>query len=103
MRSCKNPSARPSRAADRIHILCSERSVVHEEEINVAGIVDEESLVARGHEMSCLPVRAVTDLGHGSLALEPPSHAVVNAFRLPPTRGHTFESIALMPQERLRL
>lgn len=70
---------------------------MHEEEINVAGIVDEESFVAGGHEMSGLLVRAVTNLGHSSLALESPSDAVVNAFRLPPIRRHAFESIALMP------
>jgi len=57
---------------------------VHEEEINLAGVFDEEGLVAGGHQMSSLLVGAVADLGHCCLALEPPSHSVVNAFRLPP-------------------
>lgn len=37
-------------------------SVVHEEELDVLGVVDEEGLVARGHHVSCLLVGAEADL-----------------------------------------
>lgn len=35
---------------------------MHEEEIDVAGVVDEEGLVARGHHVSGLLVRSISDL-----------------------------------------
>lgn len=35
---------------------------MHEEKIEVAGVIDEESLVAGGHHVTSLPVVAVTDL-----------------------------------------
>jgi hypothetical protein len=35
---------------------------VHEEEINISSVADEESLVARGHHMACLLVGAKTNL-----------------------------------------
>lgn len=42
--------------------LSSVSSVVHEEELNVLGVVNEESLVAGGHHVAGLLVAAVTDL-----------------------------------------
>lgn len=42
--------------------LSSVGPVVHEEQVNVAGVVDEESLVAGGHHVPGLLVAAVTDL-----------------------------------------
>ena len=36
--------------------------VVHEEKVEVAGVVDEESLVAGRHHVAGLPVAAVADL-----------------------------------------
>jgi hypothetical protein len=35
---------------------------VHEEEVDVAGVVDDERLVATGHEVAGLLVGSVTDL-----------------------------------------
>lgn len=37
-------------------LLCGEGGVVHKEEINVTGVVDEESLVSRGHHVASLLV-----------------------------------------------
>lgn len=37
-------------------------SVVHEEEVDVSGVVDDESLVARWHHVAGLLVGAETDL-----------------------------------------
>lgn len=103
-------------------VLGGEGLVVHEEEVDIAGVVDDESLVAAGHQVAGLLVGSVTDLrnpsakvpkhttaprwdnsrncespcfrgahrsgrsylGHSSLALEPPSDAVVDTLRLPP-------------------
>ena len=42
--------------------LCCVCSVVHEEEFNIFGVVDEECFVARWHHVSCLLVRAKADL-----------------------------------------
>jgi len=39
-----------------VHILCGEGLVVHEEKVNVSGVVDQESLVARGHHVASLLV-----------------------------------------------
>jgi hypothetical protein len=43
-------------------VLGSVCAVVHEEEVNFADVVDEESLVAGGHHVAGLLVRAITDL-----------------------------------------
>lgn len=46
----------------RFHVLCGESPVVHKEQVNVPRVVDEECLVARGHHVAGLLVRAVSDL-----------------------------------------
>lgn len=38
------------------NVLCGEGLVVHEEEVNITDVVDEESLVAGWHHMTCLLV-----------------------------------------------
>jgi hypothetical protein len=43
-------------------ILGSVCAVVHEEEVNFADVVNEESLVAGGHHVAGLLVGAITDL-----------------------------------------
>jgi len=45
-----------------LDVLCGKSSVVHEEKVYVARVVDEEGLMAGGHEMACLLVGAVTNL-----------------------------------------
>lgn len=42
--------------------LCGVGSVVHEEKLEVASVVDEESLVAGWHHVAGLPVATVADL-----------------------------------------
>ena len=51
--------------------------VVHEKKVEVAGVVDEESLVAGRHHVAGLPVAAVTDLDAGPYRqqMSNPSHA----------------------------
>jgi len=46
----------------RLNVLSSVGAVVHQEELNVLGVVDEESLVAGGHHVTGLLVATVTDL-----------------------------------------
>ena len=48
--------------ASRVNVLSSEGAVVHHEELDVLGVVDEESLVAGGHHVAGLLVGTVTDL-----------------------------------------
>ena len=66
------------------NVLGSEGAVVHEEELNVLGVVDEESLVAGGHHVAGLLVGTVTDGGHGLLALEATTLGIVNTLGLSP-------------------
>lgn len=44
------------------NILSGVGAVVHEEELNVLGVVDKESLVTRGHQVAGLLVATITDL-----------------------------------------
>lgn len=46
----------------RSNVLSGVSAVVHEEEVEVAGVADEESLVARGHHVAGLLVGAIADL-----------------------------------------
>ena len=43
-------------------VLGGKGLVVHEKEVNIGDVVDEESLVAGRHHVACLPVGAVSDL-----------------------------------------
>ena len=54
------------------YVLSREGLVVHEEEVDISGVVDEEGLVARGHHVSCLSVGAISDLQRASTH-QPPS------------------------------
>lgn len=44
------------------NVLSGVSAVVHEEELNVLGVVDKESLVTRGHQVAGLLVATITDL-----------------------------------------
>lgn len=60
--SCPSPPDVSSMQEDS---HCCVGLVVHEEEFEVAGVVDEEGLVARGHHVARLLVVAVADLWGG--------------------------------------
>jgi hypothetical protein len=45
-----------------VNELCGEGLVVHEEEVDVTGVVDEEGLVAGGHHVAGLLVGTVANL-----------------------------------------
>ena len=44
------------------YLLGCEGLIVHKQEVDIAGVVHEEGLVAGGHEVAGLSVGAVTDL-----------------------------------------
>lgn len=44
------------------HVLCGVGLVVHEEQLDVLDVADEEGLVARGHHVAGLLVGAIADL-----------------------------------------
>jgi len=86
---------------DGVADLSSEGAVVHKEKLDVAGILDEERLVAGRHHVASFPVGTVSDRRHSSLSLEPSPNTVVNTLRLPPCRRHTFVGVALVAVELL--
>ena len=58
----QNREKKDYRFVCRINILSGVGAVVHEEELNVLGVVDEESLVTRRHQVAGLLVATITDL-----------------------------------------
>ena len=62
MRSCHIVSPCCPVLLQRKNVLGSVCAVVHEEEINFADVVDEESLVAGWHHVAGLLVGSVSDL-----------------------------------------
>jgi hypothetical protein len=69
---------------DGVSDLSGVGAVVHEQKLNVPGVVDEEGLVARGHHVLGLLVGAVSDRGHRNVALEASTDAVVDTLGLAP-------------------
>lgn len=80
-------------------VLSGVGAVVHEEEVKLADVVDEESLVAGGHHVAGLLVGTVTDLGHGGLALEATAHGIVNTLGLSPAGVYAHEAVRLVAVE----
>jgi hypothetical protein len=72
---------------------------VHEKELNVLGVVDEESLVAGGHHVAGLLVGTVTDRGHSHLALETAADGIIDSLRLAPRLTKTLEAVRLVAVE----
>lgn len=72
---------------------------MHEEEVEVLDVVDEEGLVARGHHVAGLLVGAVADLGHGDHATEATTDTAINTLGLAPGGADAVETIALVAEE----
>lgn len=112
----------------KVDILGSVGAVVHQEELNVLGVVDEESLVAGGHHVAGLLVGAITDLGpridrsiieftgeksnpdldlkkvmgrivHANNTLETATDAVINTLGLAPRGTDTHKAVRLVAEE----
>lgn len=45
-----------------LNVLCGESFIVHKEKVDIAGVVDEESLVAGRHHVASLLVRSESNL-----------------------------------------
>lgn len=58
--------------------------VVHEQELDIVGVADEECLVAGGHHVAGLPVGTETNRGHLGVAAESTADTVVNTLGLAP-------------------
>lgn len=72
---------------------------MHEEKVELADVVDEESLVAGGHHVTGLLVGSVTDLGHDGLALEATAHGIVDTLGLSPAGVYAHEAVRLVALE----
>ena len=69
---------------DVVGNLGSKGAVVHQQEVQLGNVGDEELLEARGHQVAGELVVTVTNLGHGNLALETATNAVINTLGLSP-------------------
>lgn len=47
-------------------VLCRERLIVHEQKVDISGIVDNEGLMAGRHEMPSFFIGTVSDLIRGT-------------------------------------
>lgn len=59
-------------------------AVLHHQDLQLLDVVHQELLEAGRQHMTGAGVGSVTDVGHQVLALEAPSHSVVNSLRLAP-------------------
>ena len=64
-----------------VTILSGKGLVVHEEEVDIVGVVDEESLVAGRHQVTGFLVRTVADLRINHLSS---AHRLGRIFHTPP-------------------
>ena len=60
--------------------FCAESSIVHEENVQVADIMNEEFFKTIGQVESGFLIASVTDLGHGLVASKSSSHSVVDTW-----------------------
>lgn len=74
---------------------------VHEQELNLVSVGDEESLVAGGHHVLGGLVGTVTNLGHSDGASESSSDTRVNTLGLSPGLTNSVEPVGLMSLESL--
>lgn len=81
------------------NVLSSVGAVVHEEELDVLGVVDEESLVAGGHHVAGLLVGTETDGGHGHLSLEAATDGIIDSLGLAPRGANAHKTVRLVTVE----
>jgi len=71
-------------ARDVVGDFGSETFVVHQQELNLSHVANEEFLETAREEMACLFVAAVADLGHSRLALETAPNPVIDTLGFSP-------------------
>jgi hypothetical protein len=77
-------------------------AVVHEEQLDILDVVDEEALVAGGHHVPGLLVGAEADRGHNHATPEASPDTVVDTLGLAPAGIEALEPITLVTGEALR-
>lgn len=97
--SCPLKNADTVTRADVVCNLSSEALVVHQQQVDLSDVVDNELLEAVGEQVTGLLVRTVTNLGHGGLALEATPDPVIDTLGLPPCLLHTMVAIRLVALE----
>ena len=65
--------------------FCAEGSIVHEKDVEVLGVVDQELLEPVGEVVPGFLVGAVADLGHRPVTSESAPHPVVDACLISPS------------------
>lgn len=75
-------------------------SVVHQQQLKVLDVVDEESLVAGGGQETGLLVGAVADLGHTDGTAETSADTAIDTLGLSPAGTDTIEPVTLVTVER---
>ena len=70
--------------ADVVRDLSAEGSVIHEEDIKILGVVDDEFLQAVGEEELGGVVTSIADLGHLLVSSKATTHAVVDTCVMKP-------------------
>jgi hypothetical protein len=81
--------------------LCRVSFVVHEQHLELSGVVNDELLEARGKNELGLLVGSVTDVGHRCVALEAPAHSAIDAMWLAPRAVDAQPEVGLEPVEGL--
>jgi len=74
-------------------------SVVHQQQLKVLDVVDEESLVAGGGQEASLFVGAIADLGHADGAPEASADTAIDTLGLSPAGTDTVEPVTLVTEE----
>lgn len=69
---------------DSVGDLAAVDAVLHHQDLQLLDVVQQELLESRRQHVTGTAVRSVTNVGHQVLALEAPSHSVVDSLRLAP-------------------
>ncbi len=81
--------------------LCRVGLVVHEQHLQLRGVVDDELLEAGGQDELGLVVGTVADVGHRCVALEAPAHSAIDTMGLAPRAVDAQPEVRLEPVEGL--
>jgi len=82
--------------------LSGERSVHHQQNLQLFDVVNDELLEPIGADVLRLLVGSVADVWHLVLTLVAPAYAIVDTLRLPPAWLYFMVSVRLMSDELLR-
>jgi len=99
---CALEDLNPLAGGDTVGDLGGVGLVVHEQEVDLVGVVDEELAQPARHQVSGLLVASVTDGRHGQLALEAAADSVIDTLGLSPGLLDAMVAVRLVTLERLR-